>query len=502
MQAGEVQLKLLLAGRAFTVMWTRAAADDCWDIVMRSDAHPERVRPVRRHATPWAAPAPERARAVEPAVKGERDRPDERQPMRRRRHDPHDERERDQRRDDAERSDGSGRSRLGGAGERGGGAGAERGRGTGSGGAGSEGGGGTGGAAAEADGADEPAPLRRRHLAPEPDETEQLGKDKVRWLLLRASLGSAADRAPGFWLHNSWPPTLLVLHSRLALDSRLAPHALRGAPTRRSDGRCSLRTRCGRRARCTTQSTAGTTGWRRGRHAECPTATPVTVRHPGWWRWWQGPYPCICVHMAGRAPVARTAVAVPARRATPGLHVACLGRGVGDARRSRRGAGDRRRSGRGAGTRSGCGGRPKALPCARARRQALQRGRGGPAPHGRGPPRQRRVGRDLAHRQLRGAAHECGPEGQMAQHDPGRGADAGRHAAASGRRRRRVTSACQEASLTLQPYDGSRDGRRAAAARRHPSHSRHSRHSGHRSRSLRRRRRRRRPLRRDGRGGA
>ena len=154
MQAGEVQLQLLLAGRAFTVLWTRASADDCWDILMRSDAHPERVRPVRRHCS----------RAVKPAVKGG-DWPDACNW-----HDSHDEREGEQRRDDAKRSDGSGRGRLGGAGERSGG--------TVSGGAGS----------------DEPAPLRRRHLATEPDEVEQLGKDKVRLVLLRAPLGLTAPQ--------------------------------------------------------------------------------------------------------------------------------------------------------------------------------------------------------------------------------------------------------------------------------------------------------------------
>ena len=165
MQAGEVQLQLLLAGRAFTVTWTRASADDCWEILMRSDRHPERTRPVRRHP-PRAAPAPERARAVEPAVKG--DWPDACN-----RRDPHDERE--QRHDDAKRSDGSGRGRLGGAGERSGGT-------------------VSGGAAAEVDEADEPAPLRRRHLATEPDEVEQLGKDKVRLVLLRAPLGLTAPQ--------------------------------------------------------------------------------------------------------------------------------------------------------------------------------------------------------------------------------------------------------------------------------------------------------------------
>ena len=45
MQAGESQLKLLLAGRSFTVAWS-LATDDCGDIAMRSDARPERVRPV------------------------------------------------------------------------------------------------------------------------------------------------------------------------------------------------------------------------------------------------------------------------------------------------------------------------------------------------------------------------------------------------------------------------------------------------------------------------
>ena len=102
MQAGEVELQLLLAGRAFMVAWSRASADDCWDIAMRSDAHPERVRPVRRHTPPRAAPAPERARAVEPEVKQERSsRSDERGRRDSDRRDPRDERERDRRRDDA-----------------------------------------------------------------------------------------------------------------------------------------------------------------------------------------------------------------------------------------------------------------------------------------------------------------------------------------------------------------------------------------------------------------
>ena len=188
MQAGEVELQLLLAGRAFTVAWSRAGADDCWDIAMRSDARPERVRPVRRHTPPRAAPAPERARAVEPEVKQERSsRSDERGRRDSDRRDPRDERERDRRRDDARRSDGSGRSRIGGASERGGGT-ASGGSGGSSGGSG----GGGGAAAAEASEADDAAPLRRRHLAAESDEEVQLlGKDKVR----RAAEMGAAESA-------------------------------------------------------------------------------------------------------------------------------------------------------------------------------------------------------------------------------------------------------------------------------------------------------------------
>lgn len=163
MQAGQFQLKLLLAGQSFTVAWSRAA-DDCWDIAMRSDARPERVRPVRRHVA--APPVPPSAAMDTEADEAEHA---------------------DQRGDGARRRDGSGRSSLGAARERGGGAGAERGGGTGRGGpSGSGSGSGTSGAAAEAAEADEPAPLRRRSLSPEPEEEEQLGKDKVRWLLLRA----------------------------------------------------------------------------------------------------------------------------------------------------------------------------------------------------------------------------------------------------------------------------------------------------------------------------
>jgi len=167
MQAGEFQLKLLLAGRSFTVAWSRAADD--WDITMRSDARPERVRPVRRHAPPPGGAAMETAMDTE--HKGAREEAEQA----------------DQRGDGARRCDGSGRGSLGTACERGGGAGAERGGGTGRGGpSGSGGGSGSSGAAAEAAEADEPAPLRRRSLAPETEEEEPLGKDKVRWLLLRA----------------------------------------------------------------------------------------------------------------------------------------------------------------------------------------------------------------------------------------------------------------------------------------------------------------------------
>ena len=163
MQAGESQLKLLLAGRSFTVAWSRAA-DDCWDMAMRSDARPERVRPVRRHAPPPGGAAMEAAM--------DRDAREEAKQA-------------DQRGDVARRRDGSGRSSLGAACERGGGAGAERGGGTGRGGpSGSGGGSGSSGAAAEAAEVDEPAPLRRRSLAPEPEEEAQLGKDKERWVLL------------------------------------------------------------------------------------------------------------------------------------------------------------------------------------------------------------------------------------------------------------------------------------------------------------------------------
>ena len=46
MQAGEAQTSLVLAGRRYQVEWTRT--NDGWDIVQRSDAHPERLRAVRR----------------------------------------------------------------------------------------------------------------------------------------------------------------------------------------------------------------------------------------------------------------------------------------------------------------------------------------------------------------------------------------------------------------------------------------------------------------------
>ena len=210
MQAGEVELQLLLAGRAFTVAWSRASADDCWDIAMRSDARPERVRPVRRHTPPRAAPAPERARAVEPEVKQERSsRSDERGRRDSDRRDPRDERERERRRDEVQRSNGSGPSRPGGPGERGG---AERGGGTASGEAGAGSGGG-GAAAAEASEADDAAPLRRRHLAAESDEEVQLlGKDKVR----RAAEMGAAESA-------AWPGSATAHHRGLLQRALQAP---------------------------------------------------------------------------------------------------------------------------------------------------------------------------------------------------------------------------------------------------------------------------------------
>ena len=221
MQAGEVELQLLLAGRAFTVAWTRAGADDCWDIAMRSDAHPERVRPVRRHTPPRAAPAPERARAVEPEVKQERSsRSDERGRRDSDRRDPRDERERDRRRDDARRSDGSGRSRIGGASERGGGTASG---GTSAGGSSGGSGGGGGAAAAEASEADDAAPLRRRHLAAESDEEVQLlGKDKVR----RAAEMGAAESA-------AWPGSATAHQTPGAScsgRSRLLAHKVPGSP--------------------------------------------------------------------------------------------------------------------------------------------------------------------------------------------------------------------------------------------------------------------------------